>query len=134
MARTRVAPSLNTLRSAKSNGTRLLDDCDHRSARMRRFRDLIGMHTSDLGGEAVCSAAELSIIRRAALLTLELEVLEGKFDQEGEASIKQLDAYQRTANSLRRLLKSLGLKRRPKDITPPPLDYAQAFDEAKVAP
>ena len=65
MARTRLAPSLTTLRSAKSNGTRLLDDCDHRSARMRRLRDLIGMHVSDLGGEDACSAAELSIIRRA---------------------------------------------------------------------
>ena len=78
MARTRLAPSLTTLRSAKSNGTRLLDGCDHRSARMRRLRDLIGMHVSDLGGEDACSAAELSIISRAALLTLELEVTGGQ--------------------------------------------------------
>src|SRR5689334_6098600 len=104
LARTRLAPSLSAIRSAKSNGTRLLDHCDHRSARMRRLRDLIGMHISDLGGEDACSTAELSIVRRAALLTLELEVLESKFEHEGEASPKQLDCYQRTANSLRRLL------------------------------
>ena len=136
MARTRLAPSLTTLRSAKSNGTRLLDGCDHRSARMRRLRDLIGMHVSDLGGEDACSAAELSIIRRASLLTLELEVLEGKFDAEGEASLKQLECYQRVAGSLRRLLESLGLKRRPRDITPEPLAYAAEFDRKaeEVAP
>jgi hypothetical protein len=130
LARNRLAPSLAAIRSAKTNGSRLLDHCDHRSARMRRLRDLIGMHISDLGGEDACSAAELSIVRRAALLTLELEVMEGKFDQEGEASLKQLDAYQRTANSLRRLLESIGLKRRSRDITPLPLDYARHRDEA----
>ena len=117
MARTRFAPSLAALRSAKSNGTRLLDGCDHRTSRMRRFRDLIGMHVGDLGGEDACSAAELSIVRRAALLTLELEVMEGRFEQAGEASLKQLDAYQRAANSLRRLLQTLGLRRRAKDVT-----------------
>jgi hypothetical protein len=58
MARTRLAPSLAALRAAKTNGTRLLENCDHRSARMRRFRDLIGMHVSDLGGEDACSSAE----------------------------------------------------------------------------
>ena len=129
MARTRFAPSLAALRSAKSNGTQLLDGCDHRSARMRRLRDLIGMHISDLGGEDACSAAELSIVRRAALLTLELEVLEVKFEQEGEASIKQLECYQRVAGSLRRLLESIGLKRRAKDITPDPLTYAKQRTE-----
>jgi hypothetical protein len=117
MARTRLAPSLAAIRSAKSNGTRLLDGCDHRTARMRRLRDLIGMHVSDLGGEDACSAAELSILRRAALLTLELEVMEARFEHEGEASLKQLDAYQRCAGSLRRLLESIGLKRRQKDVT-----------------
>ena len=118
MARTRLAPSLAAIRSAKSNGTRLLDGCDHRTARMRRLRDLIGMHLSDLGGEDVCSAAELSLIRCASLLTLELEVLESKFEQEGGASIKQLECYQRVAGSLRRLLESVGLQRRAKDVTP----------------
>ena len=56
--------------------------------------------------------------------------MESRFEKEGEASIKQLDAYQRAANSLRRLLESVGLKRRPKDVTPLPLDYAKQRDEA----
>jgi hypothetical protein len=134
LARQRKAPSLATLRSAITNGSQLLAGCDHRTARMRRLRDLIGAHLSDLGGVDNCSQAEMSIVRRAALLTLELEVMESKFEHEGEASPKQLDAYQRAANSLRRLLESLGLRRRPKNITPPhPLDYARAFDQRKAA-
>jgi hypothetical protein len=59
-------------------------------------------------------------------------VLEAKFEAEGEASIKQLECYQRTANSLRRLLESVGLKRRPKDVTPNPLDYAREYDRLKA--
>jgi hypothetical protein len=73
----------------------------------------------------------LSIVRRAAVLSLELEIMEAKFEHEGEASLKQLDAYQRTANSLRRLLEAVGLHRRPKDITPHPLDYAKDFAAAR---
>ena len=40
--------------------------------------------------------------------------MKGKFDAEGEASLKQLECYQRVAGSLRRLLESLGLKRGPR--------------------
>ena len=97
---------------------------------MRRLRDLIGMHVSDLGGEEACSAAELSLVRRASLLTLELEVLESKFEHEGEASLKQLECYTRVAGSLRRLLESVGLKRRPKDMTPTLDEYLRAKETA----
>ena len=36
----------------------------------------------------------------------------------GEASAADIDLYQRTANSLRRLLESVGLQRRARDVTP----------------
>src|SRR5689334_8531647 len=116
--RCKLDPSLTRIRSAITNGSQLLAACDHRSARMRRLRDLIAGHVSDCGGPDACSQAELSIIRRAALLTLELETLEAKFDANGEATLKELEAYQRSASAMRRLLESLGLKRRPKDVTP----------------
>jgi len=105
-------------RSAVSNGARLLPDCDHRSARMRRMRDLIVAHVDDLGGQDAISEAERSICRRIATLTVELEVLESKFAEQGEATAKQLDLYQRTSGNLRRLLESIGLKRRPRNVTP----------------
>ena len=38
---------------------------------------------------------------------------------DGAASAKQLDVYQRTTGALRRTLESLGLRRRPRYVTPP---------------
>jgi hypothetical protein len=85
---------------------------------------LIESHTSDLGGEDAVSEAERSIIRRIATLTVELERMEVEFAAAGSAQPDQLDLYQRTANSLRRLLEAIGLKRRARDVTPDPLEYA----------
>jgi hypothetical protein len=39
------------------------------------------------------------------------------FATAGEALPAQLDLYQRTANSLRRLLESIGIKRIPRDVS-----------------
>ena len=75
------------------------------------------LHVSDLGGEAVITEAERSIVRRAATLTVELERLEAKFAND-QAADGALDLYQRGANSLRRLLESVGLERRARDVTP----------------
>src|SRR6266446_1592142 len=117
--RKRTATSLSRLRSAITNGSAVLANCDHRSATMRRFRDLIQLHVGDLGGEGNISEAERSLVRRAAMLTLQLELLEQRFAQAGgEATSSQLTDYQRAANSLRRILETLGLRRRPRDVTP----------------
>lgn len=106
-----------------SNGSAVLPGVDGRSTWSRRLRDLIGLHLSDLGGEDNVSEAEKSIIRRASTLTVELERLELVFAQAGEAKPEQIDLYQRTANSLRRLLESIGLKRVPRDVTPSVAEY-----------
>src|SRR5262245_23135164 len=50
-------------RSRITNGTDLLPGIDGRSNWARRFRDVISLHTSDLGGLEECSEAEKSIIR-----------------------------------------------------------------------
>ena len=120
--------SLSRLRSAITNGRQLLADCDHRSARMRRLRDLIAGHVSDLGGRDQISEAEFCLIRRCSLLTLELELLEARFETNDGATAQELDIYQRAAGSLRRLHESLGLRRRSRDVTPHPLDYAKQYD------
>jgi hypothetical protein len=103
-------------RSRVTNG-RLLPG-DNRGIWVRRCKDLIELHLSDLGGEANCSAAEKSLIRRVAVLSVELEQLEQKFAIAGEASPNQLDLYGRSAGNLRRILETLGLERRARDITP----------------
>ena len=96
-------------RSAVTNGSRLLADVDGRSQWARRFRDLVALHLSDLGGADKVSEAQRQIVRRCATLSVECERLETQFAQAGEADPAALDLYQRTANSLRRLLLTLGL-------------------------
>jgi hypothetical protein len=107
-------------RSKITNGTRLLPTIDGRSVWARRLRDLIELHQHDLGGEDRLSVAENSLIRRASALTVELEHLELKFLDQGEATPQQLNLYGRTSNTLTRVLRELGIRRRPRDITPTP--------------
>jgi hypothetical protein len=102
-------------RSRITNGSLLPAHVDERSAWARRCKDIIAAHLSDLGD---ASTAERSIVRRAAVLTVELEQLECRFASAGNASERELDLYQRGSNSLRRLLQTLGLQRRPRDVTP----------------
>jgi len=105
-------------RSRVTNGRGLLPNVDGRTIWVRRFRDLIALHLSDLGGSDRASEAEKAIVRRIATLIVELERLEMCFAEAGQATDHQLELYQRTANTLRRLLEAVGLQRRPKDVTP----------------
>jgi hypothetical protein len=54
--------------SAVTNGRRMLADGDNRGPWVRRLKDVIELHISDLGGLENASEAERSIIRRAAVL------------------------------------------------------------------
>ena len=76
-----------------------------------------------LGGIENCSAAEYSIVRRASVLTVELERLEVKFATAGEANADELDQYARVAANMRRLFEAVGLKRRSRDVTPSLTEY-----------
>jgi len=113
-------------KSRITNGSALLPGVDGRSAWIRRCKDVIAAHLSDLGGEDNTSAAERSIIRRASVMTVELERLEARFAVAGKASERDLDLYIRAAGNLRRLLEAIGLRRRPRDVTPSLSDYLQA--------
>ena len=106
-----------TARSRITNGSAVLPGVDGRSSWVRRLRDLMAIHLSDLGGEDAVSEAERSIVRRISTLEVELERLEAVFATAGEATPAQLDLYQRTAGNLRRLLEAVGLRRRPRDAT-----------------
>jgi hypothetical protein len=129
LRRARLRAGKNRQRSSITNGSRLLAGIDGRSPWVRRAKDLIGEHLSDLGGPDNTSAAERSIVRRVAVLSVELEHLEARFATAGEASAEDLDLYQRTANSLRRLLEAVGLQRRTRDVTPTVADYLKHVDE-----
>lgn len=129
------APAKLTNRSRITNGSELLPGVDGRSTWVRRLRDLIGLHVSDLGGEDAISEAERSIVRRAATLTVELERMEATFATAGEAKPSDLDLYQRTAGNLRRLLEAVGLERRQRNVTPTISEYAarKAAEKAGAA-
>jgi hypothetical protein len=105
-------------KSRITNGTALLSGVDGRSPWVRRCKDIISEAIADLGGFDNTSAAERSIVRRAATLSVELERMERQFALAGEADPDDLDAYQRCANSLRRLLEAVGLQRRARDVGP----------------
>jgi hypothetical protein len=94
---------------------------------VRRAAFITREHINDLGGEDALSSAEHGLIRRAAVLTVELEAMEHKFAMsESGAEPADLDLYIRATGGLRRLWESLGLKRRAKDVKLiDPLEYAR---------
>jgi hypothetical protein len=95
---------------------------DMRSQYARRFADLFSLHTAELGPTA--SEAELAIIRRAVTLIVWLEQAEASFATDDEAAtVAKIESYGRTASTMRRLLESVGLGRRAKDVTPSLKDY-----------
>jgi hypothetical protein len=106
------------LRSRVTNGATYLTLRDSGSPSARRLRDLMAALTADLGGVDVCSTAELMLIRRAAMLSLQLELMEQQWASRrgGEAPAKPLINYQRVTNTLRRTLEALGLRRRLKPV------------------
>jgi len=122
------------VRSALTNGSSILANTDHRSAWMRRLRDLVVAHESDLGGEELISEGERRLIRRAAMMTLQLEMMEQRWAQNGgEGSTQQVETYQKVTGALRRVLESLGLKRRPRDVTPRLDEYLRRSERREAA-
>jgi hypothetical protein len=99
--------------SSRTRPGQLLPGIDGRSAWVRRCSEYIAAHLSDIPD---ASAAEQSIIRRASVLTVELERMERQFALAGEANSAQLEIYQKTASSMRRLLEAVGLQRRARNV------------------
>ena len=102
-------------KSRITNGSALLPGVDQRSAWVRRAQDVLSQHLAD---KPDATAAEQAIIRRAAVLIVELERLERQFALAGEADAYALDLYGRVAGNMRRLLEAVGLERRARDIGP----------------
>jgi len=97
-----------------SNGHALPRTVDQRTLWARRFRDLLALHLGDMADTA--SEGEKAIIRRACTLMVELERLEERFAIAGEATLNELEVYQRCSNTAARLLKTVGLQRRMKTV------------------
>jgi hypothetical protein len=113
-------------RSAVSNGTRLHVIKPGDTAWARRFRDVLAEIVSDLGGLDVLSEGQKQLARRAATLCITCERLEGKAAAGEEID---LTAYGMLTDRLGRTFARLGLKRRPRDVTPDPLVFARTYGD-----
>lgn len=101
-------------RSGVANGSALLPGVDGRTAWSKRLYDVVAQHVADLGGPDAIAQSQYIIVKSAAHIALALEQMETRFANEGAISTDDLMKYQTSANSLRRLLESLGLKRTAK--------------------
>jgi hypothetical protein len=121
--RQRIVTLKSKARSRLSNGHAFRTTVDLRSAWARRYRDLLQLHLVDLGGPSNTSAGEQAILKRTVTLIVECERMEEKFAIAGGAEPDELELFQRCANTSRRLLQTLGLERRARDITPNLQEY-----------
>jgi hypothetical protein len=83
------------------------------------------LHVADAGGRDYMTEAMLSLCRRAATLEIQLEQLECCMSQGDDVDI---EIYGRIASHLRRILETLGVERKSKDVTPNLRSYLAAKD------
>jgi hypothetical protein len=108
-------PKRQRPRSGVTSGRKQFVFGNPNTAWSRRFHDLVVGHIQDAGGRDRLSEAQLALAKRAAGLECELERIEGRMSRGEEVD---LDRYGRAASHLRRLLETLGLERKPRDVTP----------------
>jgi hypothetical protein len=110
-----------------------LGDLDGRTKAAQGARALVRDLENDLGGADRLSAGERVIVGRAAVSTAMIEDIEARW-----LSGQPLDvaAYCALVNVQRRLLTTVGLQRRPRDVTPDLAAYvaANTIEATPVAP
>ena len=120
-----VARGASKQRSRVTNGKTLFVEADQRGPWARRWRDVLAEIISDLGGADLLSEGQKQLARRCATISIACERMEGEAALGNEID---LDAYGTLTDRLGRALQRLGLKRHPRDITPPdPLEYAREY-------
>jgi hypothetical protein len=96
-----------------------LDALDGRTASARRARDLIEAIESDLGGGDRLSEGTRQLVQRAAVLGAFIESCEAQW-LGGNAV--ELSDYLAAINVQRRVLATIGLERRARDVTVPTVE------------
>ena len=116
-------------RSRIGNGSSLFlasaggEPLDGRTLMARVFRDTLDAIVSDLGGRDEITEGAYQLARRAAALSV--ECLRAETYQAAGREL-DIDNYCKAVGALNRALLSLGLRRRPKDVT---LGLAGLFEE-----
>ena len=107
-------------RSRVGNGSSLFlaqaggEPLDGRTLMARVFRDTLDAFVGDLGGRDAISEAEYQLARRAAAVSV--ECLRAETYQAAGREL-DIDAYVKAVGALNRALLSIGLQRRPKDVS-----------------
>jgi hypothetical protein len=89
---------------------------------IRRFHDIMAGIIGDLGGYAQLSTGEKQLARRGAYISMHCELME----QHPAPSTADLAVYGTLTSHLVKTLRTIGLKRLPKDVTPTLRDYLDA--------
>jgi hypothetical protein len=87
-----------------------------------RFHSLLVNIVNDLGGKGALSTGQLQLAKRCAWVSVQCEALERKEIFEPA----DVTAYVSMMSNLARTLKTLGLKRQPRDVTPTLQSYLEA--------
>lgn len=98
---------------------------DGRTQAARHYGQLVSAISDDLGGFDEISTAERELVRRAAGLSVLATVAEAKLLNGEEIDIAELVSL---GNAQRRILTTLGLQRRVRDITPDLQTYLRATE------
>jgi len=113
---------------------RTLDDLDNRTRAAQYAHRLVAGLESDLGGASEITVGQRELIKRAALLGAFIEDHEARWLRNEAVAI---DDYLAAINAQRRVLTTLGLDRRARDVTPEadPLfcEFVKAFNEPESA-
>lgn len=104
-----------------------LADLDRRTVAYRKAEALISALESDLGGSDVLTTGERQLVQRAAVLGAMIEDLETRW-----ISGVPIDtaAFCTVVNAQRRVLETIGIKRRQRDVTPNLSDYIRSTERA----
>lgn len=113
--RNRLHPDSKRIRSAVTNGEAVFVIGNGNSPWGRRQLDLIALHVRDLGGFDALSEAQLSLCRSAAAIEILLEQAEGQMSL---GKPVDFDLFARMTGHLRRVLETLGVERKARNVVP----------------
>jgi hypothetical protein len=102
-----------------------LDELDGRTSAARLVRELIASIENDLGGAEALTEGQRQLVQRAAVLGAMIEDSETRWIGGAEFDAA---AYLAQINAQRRVLATIGLERRTRDVTPSLAHYIAAHD------
>ncbi|HJQ59525.1 MAG TPA: hypothetical protein VJ890_21640 [Vineibacter sp.] len=110
-------------RTHAGNAAHAIDGVDGRSQVGRRFGQVAAQVAADIGGPEVMSEAQIQLARTTAGLVVLREQLDRRLARRRRVDVAD---YTRLSNSLTRVLSAIGIKRLPRDVTPPTIEQYAA--------